>query len=357
MGFTMIELMIAIAVLGILTALLFPSFNSLLASARDNERKSEITKLKVALQVYNTYNDKYPTTTGWISIGEDSSFSMVLDKKYIDILPVDPLYPRTDAAGEKYSYYYNATTSNAYMICAKNESKGGYFCVDKGTNSGVVQTAAMAGLGGFVCGTDTLTFGGLSYGTVVGPDGKCWMDRNLGATQVAVSAADANAYGYYYQWGRPADGHQIETSATTSTTRDSDIPGHANFIMTNTFPYDWRIPQSPNQATLWAGANGGSNNVCPAGWHVPTQPEWATAAGYFSPQTRVGALNSTLKLPLAGYRYRVDASLGARGSFGYYRSSSPSGADASYLYFDSGGVYPAYTASRAYGFSVRCVKD
>jgi len=51
--------------------------------------------------------------------------------------------------------------------------------------------------GGFACG-GTITFGGLTYGTVVGPDGKCWFDRNLGATQVATSAAgDVNSWGYY----------------------------------------------------------------------------------------------------------------------------------------------------------------
>jgi len=200
--------------------------------------------------------------------------------------------------------------------------------------------------------------GGLTYGTVLGPDGKCWMDRNLGATQVAVSASDANAYGYYYQWGRPTDGHQVSNSGVTSTNADSDIPGHANFITESVSPYDWRVPQSPNEATLWAGANGGSNNVCPTGWHVPTQPEWATLAGYFSPQTSVGAFNSTLKLPLAGYRHRIDAALYYfRGRNGYYWSGSPRGTDASDLFFGSSGVAPEDKCSRALGFSVRCVKD
>jgi hypothetical protein len=44
--------------------------------------------------------------------------------------------------------------------------------------------------------------------------GKTWMDRNLGATQVATSSTDAAAYGDLYQWGRRADGHQCRTSAT-----------------------------------------------------------------------------------------------------------------------------------------------
>ena len=210
-----------------------------------------------------------------------------------------------------------------------------------------------------VCGSYTVAgAGGINYGTVLGPDGRCWLNRNLGATQVATSSAgDATSWGYYYQWGRPTDGHQIENSGTTDTLSSSDIPGHANFIKSALTPFDWRDPQSLNALTLWAGASGGSNNVCPVGWHVPTQPEWATVAGYFSPQTSVGAFNSTLKLPLAGYRNRAAAGLYDRGSGGNYWSGSPSSTSASYLYFGSGGVYPAYANSRAYGFSVRCVKD
>ncbi len=218
--------------------------------------------------------------------------------------------------------------------------------------SGKLQIAEAA------CGSYTIQgAGGLTYGTVLGPDGKCWLDRNLGATQVATSASDVNSYGYYYQWGRPTDGHQIENSGTTAVNADSDIPGHANFITEDTSPYDWRVPQSPNEATLWAGAGGGSNNPCPAGWHVPTSAEWVTVAGYFSPQTSVGAFNSTLKLPLAGNRTRASASLYNRGSLGHYWSGSPSGTNAAYLYFYSSAVNPANSNNRATGFSVRCVKD
>jgi uncharacterized protein (TIGR02145 family) len=212
--------------------------------------------------------------------------------------------------------------------------------------------------GGESCGSYTVQgAGGLTYGTVLGPDGKCWLDRNLGATQVATAFDDSASYGYYYQWGRPTDGHQIGTSVTTSVNSSNDIPGHANFITENSSPYDWRVPQSPNEATLWAGVNGGSNNPCPSGWHVPTLAEWTMLAGYFSPQDSDGAFNSTLKLPLSGYRPRLIASLNNQGDQSFYWSSSPSGTDASYLYFHSGGVFTSTSYARANGMSVRCIKD
>lgn len=38
--------------------------------------------------------------------------------------------------------------------------------------------------------------------------GLIWMDKNLGASQVATSSTDAASYGDLYQWGRAAEGHQ-----------------------------------------------------------------------------------------------------------------------------------------------------
>jgi len=86
---------------------------------------------------------------------------------------------------------------------------------------------------------------------------------------------------------------------------------------------DWRYPENSNHNTLWQRANGGSNNPCPTGWHVSTQAEWATVAGYFSPQTSVCTYNSALKLPLAGYRRYTDAGLDWQGIYGNYWSGSP----------------------------------
>lgn len=95
------------------------------------------------------------------------------------------------------------------------------------------------------------------------------MDRNLGATQVATSITDAASYGDLYQWGRGADGHQIRTSATTTSLSSADAPGNGNFIKAGP-PYDWRNPQKD---ILWQGVNG-VNNPCPSGHQLPTDTEW-----------------------------------------------------------------------------------
>jgi hypothetical protein len=88
--------------------------------------------------------------------------------------------------------------------------------------------------------------------------------------------------------------------------------------------------------------------------------EWqtlVTAEGITNGTSDDKAFASTLKLPLAGYRSRSDGSLSSQGSGGYYWSSSVTGINGYHLRFNSTSVDPAYTNSRAYGFTVRCVKD
>ena len=65
--------------------------------------------------------------------------------------------------------------------------------------------------------------------TVTNPTtGEIWMDRNLGASQVAISSADASAYGDIYQWGRATEGHEDRTSTITSTIATTAVPGTNN---------------------------------------------------------------------------------------------------------------------------------
>ena len=206
----------------------------------------------------------------------------------------------------------------------------------------------------FICG-DPITFiykGNLvTYGTVLS-NGKCWMDRNLGASQVATAYNDSNAYGDLFQWGRLDDQHQTRTSGTTTNLSVSDVPGHANFIRGMGSPYDWRSPQNDN---LWQGVSG-NNNPCPVGWRLPTDVELDAERASWSSQNYNGAFASPLKLTAGGVRSYFNASLFGVGSYGIYWSSTVDGAYARYLFFGSGDAFVSNYV-RAYGFSVRCLKD
>jgi len=181
--------------------------------------------------------------------------------------------------------------------------------------------------------------------------GKVWMDRNLGATQVATSSTDEDGFGDYYQWGRDTDGHQMKTSDGTVMLSDSDVPGHGNFILTSSTPFDWRAPQNDN---LWQGVIG-INNPCPSGYRLPTGEEWDEESLSWTSNDAAGAYASPLKLPLSGIRL-LDGSLDDQGSNGAFWSSTPSMNETTILAMDPSQA-ALLTAPRGVGLAVRCIKD
>ena len=200
----------------------------------------------------------------------------------------------------------------------------------------------------------------VTYGT------QTWMDRNLGARRVATAKNDVLSYGNHYQWGRPADGHEISVwdGATTTSGRGfanatalgalsaTTTPGHPNFILTNAGTYDWLATQA--DPDRWATAKQGP---CPVGYHVPTITEWNTAVTFGAWNNNTHTFNSNLKLPSAGVRDRFNGLLHGQGLVGtYWSSSTVSGTNARFLSFSSTAAI-TFSNSRAYGFSVRCLKD
>jgi hypothetical protein len=201
---------------------------------------------------------------------------------------------------------------------------------------------------------------GIKEGTIIkdliSSSGRRWMDRNLGATQVAASSTDADSYGDLYQWGRDSDGHESRTSNTTATIATTADAGHGDFILGGSglagsaTDYNWTDFTAEND--LWQA---GLNDPCPSGYRIPTETELQNEVDQFSTNDADGAF-SALKLPLAGYRYYSNGTFNDVGSNGYYWSSTVSSARARYLIFYSSEANIYYDV-RADGFSVRCIKE
>jgi uncharacterized protein (TIGR02145 family) len=256
------------------------------------------------------------------------------------------LYPGVFNNGAGNLIYYISGTPVGHGTSAFALNIGGQSC------SLEIQVAVPP----FICGTSTETFtyngSSVTYGTVVSANNECWLDRNLGASQVATSSADSDAYGHLFQWGRLDDGHQVRTSPTTTILSNSDVPGHGNFILAPNSPYDWRSPQNNN---LWQGLNG-TNNPCPSGYRLPTETEWDTERLSWITNNAAGAFASPLKLTVGGFRHINDGLIYWAGSEGWLWSSTINSTYSRGVYFRSDMSYMS-NYNRANGHSVRCIKD
>lgn len=99
-GFTLIELMIVIAIIGILTSIGIVSFSQARGKANDAKRRADLKTLQTALEQYYSDNGSYPTTSGWNSSQSDDTnaggikggnWLPGLVPQYMKQLPYDPV--------------------------------------------------------------------------------------------------------------------------------------------------------------------------------------------------------------------------------------------------------------------------
>lgn len=91
-GFTLIELMVTIAIIGILAGIVVVSVGTVRENARDTRRKSDLDQLRKAIEIYYSEKDVYPTTGGnWVILnGVDDPLTPKLVPKFIELMPEDP---------------------------------------------------------------------------------------------------------------------------------------------------------------------------------------------------------------------------------------------------------------------------
>lgn len=79
-GFTLIELMIVISIIGILATISQPMFRNAMVQAREAALRENLYVLRDAIDKFSADNDKYP-----------DSLADLIDKHYIRKLPKDPI--------------------------------------------------------------------------------------------------------------------------------------------------------------------------------------------------------------------------------------------------------------------------
>ncbi|MBM3164653.1 MAG: hypothetical protein FJZ80_04230 [Bacteroidetes bacterium] len=195
--------------------------------------------------------------------------------------------------------------------------------------------------------------GGTAVVDVTNPTtGQIWMDRSLGARQVASSSVDQNAHGDLYQWGRREDGHQCRNSPTTAILSSMSQPSHGDFILSPGAPSNWVTPQNNN---LWQGVSG-FNNPCPIGYRLPTETELNNERISWSSNNSVGALASPLKWTMGGVRSHINGQIYAENELGGSWTSTIIGPDSRLLNFVANDASMGGSV-RAFGLAVRCIKN
>lgn len=142
-GFTLIELMIAISIVAIISAVGLVSYSKAQQLGRDARRKSDLQEIAKALQLYYNDNGRYPCAhwdrsnlgNPWLNDGDIgvggtcATAKPVFNSNYISTLPVDPINTPTATQpwlANNYIYGYRAyncnTNGDYYFLVAQLEN-------------------------------------------------------------------------------------------------------------------------------------------------------------------------------------------------------------------------------------------
>lgn len=129
-GFTLVELLIVVAIIGVLSSVVISSLNGARMKSRDARRVSDLKQIRIALEMYYDQNGSYPIVK-WATSGitsYDSSLSRWTQLQnflspYISKLPADP--KSSGSSGPwytgNYHYAYGSVNGLSYDLVGQFE--------------------------------------------------------------------------------------------------------------------------------------------------------------------------------------------------------------------------------------------
>lgn len=119
-AFTLMELLVVIAVISILAGMIMVSMSGSRQKARDTRRKSDLDQIALVLEQYydNQSPNQYVTAETKIDInGSDDALTVALSPTYLKEMPLDPLAP------DQYYHYQSFNSDLDYRLEAVLENE------------------------------------------------------------------------------------------------------------------------------------------------------------------------------------------------------------------------------------------
>lgn len=117
-GFTIVELLIVMAIIGILASIMLVTFSNLQAKSRDTRRIEDLREIQKALGMYYVDNNRYPAAVTPVALhGADDISILLIQSGAISGISGDPVRPT-------YEYMYQSAGVGDYTItfCLETDS-------------------------------------------------------------------------------------------------------------------------------------------------------------------------------------------------------------------------------------------
>jgi len=147
-GFTLVEILIVVIILGILAAIVIPQFTNASTDARKSSMLSQLQTLRSQVQLFKLqHNDVLPDliTNQWSQLTSKTNLAGAVDTTatglfgpYLESDPINPLNTKKTvaaAAGATIGWTYSTTGAQAGVLFATNQTPTIMF----DENTGVVQ--------------------------------------------------------------------------------------------------------------------------------------------------------------------------------------------------------------------------
>ncbi len=144
LGFTLIEMLVVIAIIGILTTIISAGFIRAQKMARDSQRKSHMTAYRGALELYANANGGIYPIQSPTAVDLDSSCLGLLTAGFLGVCPLDPRQD-TDPTNPIYYHYESSASGDKYCVWAGLESENGNFQVCSDGSAGTVLNSPPVG--------------------------------------------------------------------------------------------------------------------------------------------------------------------------------------------------------------------